>query len=151
MVAVLLVAGTLLIASNDHAVGVADFANATGIVSFAFLFFVVFPQLSYKPRERTLEMSASGLDTSIGTQSGHRSWRDISSISDAGETIVCVVAGGIPLMIGWLRTRNGNAYVIPNRAFVDAAQRTAFLDQITAWHRAQAMRYPRFARNRYFE
>jgi len=104
----------------------------------------------YKARERVLQVSADGIDTSIGEMSGHRDWKDISSIVDRGEFIAAVVAGGIPFGIFWLRTRNGNAFIIPTRAFVTASERAAFLQQARNWHMANAARFPRFSRSRYY-
>ena len=151
VVAAPVAAGTLLIARSDHSLGSVDFAHAVGAVSIAFLFFVVFPQLAYRPRERKLAISSTGIDTSIGSLSGHRGWRDIASIEDHGDFIALVVAGGIPLGIGWIRTQNGNAFVIPTRAFASAAQRQALLHQAVGWHSAQAAHFPCFAWKRYFE
>lgn len=120
-------------------------------VAFAICaFFILYPQLMYKGRERVLQVSAAGIDASVGTMSSHRDWQDIASIIDRDAFIAAVVAGGIPFGLFWLRTRNGNAFIIPNRAFESASERVAFLQQARSWHAANALRFPRFSRSRYF-
>jgi hypothetical protein len=121
------------------------------VIAFAVCaFFILYPQLMYKGRERVLQVSAAGIDTSIGTMSAHRDWKDISLILDRGEYIAAVVAGGIPLGVFWLRTSNGNAFIIPNRAFGDPLERAAFLQQARSWHMVNVIRFPRFSRSRYY-
>ena len=127
--------------------------NAISSLVIAFVicaFFILYPQFMYKGRERDLRVSAAGIDTSIGTMSAHRNWKDIASIVDRGEYIAAVVAGGIPLGIFWLRTRNGNAFIIPNRAFANASERDLFLRQACSWHAANGLRFPRISRRRYY-
>jgi hypothetical protein len=113
-------------------------------------FFILYPQIMYKTRERILRVTGNGLDTSIGAMSGRRDWKDISSIIDRGNYVAIVVAGGIPLGVCWLRTLNGNAFIVPNRAFHGASERAAFLDQARRWHAANAVRFPKFSRSRYY-
>ena len=113
-------------------------------------FFILYPQVMYKGRERVLRVSAAGMDTSIGAMSAHRDWKDIASIVDRGTYIAAIVAGGIPLGIFWLRTLNGNAFIIPNRAFEVESERLAFLQHARNWHAASALRFPRFSRSRYY-
>jgi hypothetical protein len=124
---------------------------ASLVIAFAMCaFFILHPQLMYKGRERVLQVSATGIDTSIGTMSAHRNWKDVSLIVDRGEYIAAVVAGGIPFGVFWLRTLNGNAFIIPNRAFGNASERVAFLQQARSWHAANVLRFPRFSRSRYY-
>lgn len=145
------IAGTIGIRSLDHTISINDFGLAIMIVFGVILFFIVFPQLAYKPRERLMTVDESGIDSSIGSLSAHRGWKDIASIADSRDFIAGVVAGGIPLGFGWVRTRNGNAFIIPNRAFENLDQRTIFLQTIKAWHGAKAVRFPRLSWTRYYE
>jgi hypothetical protein len=133
-----------------HDINSADVAAALLPTAILFGFFVVFPQMAYKPRQRRLFVNATGIDTSIGELSAKRSWKDISAIYDQHEFIAAVVAGGIPLGPFWIRTRNGNSFVVPNRAFRDVQERQAFLRAILSWHQSVALRFPRFSRTRYY-
>lgn len=114
------------------------------------VFFILYPQIMYKARERVLRATEVGLDTSIGAVSGNRSWKDIASITDRGSYIAITVAGGIPLGFFWLRTFNGNAFIIPNRAFGGSSERLAFLETIRTWHAKHALSFPRLSRRRYY-
>lgn len=139
------------LARTAERIGTPDDVAASLAIGFAVCaFFILYPQLMYKGRERVLHVSASGIDTSIGAMSAHRDWRDIASVVDRGAYIAAVVAGGVPFGVFWLRTRNGNAFVIPNRAFADSSERATFLQQALSWHAAKAMRFPRVSRSRYF-
>jgi hypothetical protein len=131
-------------------VGLLDIAIALSPIAILFGFFVVFPQMAYKPRPRRFTADANGIDTSIGELSAKRSWKDISSIYDQRDFIAAVVAGGISVGPFWIRTRTGNSFIIPNRAFRDARERQAFLDSIKFWHGKNALKFPRFSRTRYY-
>ena len=120
------------------------------LTSLLFLFFVVFLQVSYKPRERVLTVGLEGIETRIGDTSARRDWRDISYIVErASYTVICV-AGGISLGIIWLRIRNGNAFVIPRRAFDSNADYLYFVNSIESWHKLKSVRFPRFSLTRYY-
>ena len=70
--------------------------------------------------------------------------RTLRQLSNRGTYIAAIVAGGIPLGIFWLRTLNGNAFIIPNRAFEGKSERLAFLQHARNWHAASALRFPDF-------
>jgi hypothetical protein len=113
-------------------------------------FFVLFPQLAYKPQERSVTIDADGIDTTIGARSGHRGWADISSVTSRGDSIILMVSGGTRLLPGlWLLTRVGNAFIIPNRAFKGAEQRQEFLGSAQNWHRPHAQKFPALSTKRY--
>jgi hypothetical protein len=80
----------------------------------AISFLVLYPQLLFKPQERTLTLDERGVSTAIGRHSGSRSWAEISSIHEDGDYIV-------------LRSKKGNAFIVPPRAFPTAEERTKFL------------------------
>jgi hypothetical protein len=69
----------------------------------------------FKPQERTLIVDNDGVRTTIGKQSGSKSWREISSISEEQGTIV-------------LSSRKMNALIVPPRAFGSEEARADFLD-----------------------
>jgi hypothetical protein len=116
-------------------------------------FFVIFPQLAYKPSVRSITISTDGINTSRAGITARRSWGDISSITVRDGYTALVVAGGIqfwPFPV-WLRSRTGNAFIIPDRAFADDAGRDTFRRTIQSWHAIQKQRFPRLASSRYCE
>ena len=92
----------------------------------AVTFMVAWPQIRFKPQPRTLRVDARGWSTVIGTRSGARTWHEVAAIDERPDAVVLVSA-------------NGNALIVPNRAFTDASERAAFLSDVRAWHR-QAVR-----------
>jgi hypothetical protein len=76
--------------------------------------FVLHPQVMYKPQRRSLLIDAAGISTTIGSRSGQRRWNEISTVSEAGDAIV-------------IQVRNGNAFIVPNRAFMSSEQREGLL------------------------
>lgn len=101
-----------------------DLWLAAGMAAATLLFFVLYPQLRFKPEERVLTADSIGIRSTIGKRSGARTWQEFSEIRDTGETIALVVA------------KTTNAFVIPNRAFADALERADFLESARAWHAA---------------
>lgn len=83
-------------------------------------FFILFPQLMFKPHERTLTVSEGGIDTSIGRKGGTVKWEEIAAIQDAPD---------LTTIVG----RNGNAFLIPNRAFNSEKDRSVFLASVRHW------------------
>ena len=81
----------------------------------------LWPQIRFKPQVRTIELDESGYKTSIGRLSGNRRWSAIRSVHDDGNTVV-------------LTTRQGNAMLIPYRAFGDGIDREQFVADVRAWH-----------------
>jgi hypothetical protein len=76
--------------------------------------FALYPLAKFKPQMRVLTIDQAGLTTSIGKLYGEIPWRDVEAIVDQQELIV-------------IRRTNGNAFVIPARAFCSPVERTAFL------------------------
>jgi hypothetical protein len=92
------------------------------IATFACLALLpLWPQLRYKSAVRSLTVDTSGYQTTIGKRSGSGSWSEIDRIEDMGKDI---------LMVG----KNGNAMVIPERAFRSTEERAAFLNDAKSWH-----------------
>jgi len=75
---------------------------------------VGWPQLRFKPQERTLRVDAEGLETWIAGRSGRRKWSQIRSIFEEGGAVV-------------LETVTGNAFVVPDRAFSSPDERASFV------------------------
>lgn len=78
------------------------------------LILALYPLAMFKPQVRTLTIDRAGLTTSIGKLYGEVPWRNVEAIVDQLELII-------------IRRTNGNAFVIPARAFASPAERTAFL------------------------
>jgi hypothetical protein len=81
----------------------------------------LWPQIKFKPQVRTLEVNEAGYRTVIGRHHGHRAWSEIQRVQDEGESVV-------------LTTRQGNAMLIPRRAFADGPDRGQFVADIMRWH-----------------
>jgi hypothetical protein len=84
-------------------------------------FFIGFPQLAFKAQTRTFTVNETSISTKIGRQSGSVNWSQIRTIEDTQGEIT-------------IARRNGNAFIIPQRAFRSQAERTDFLSKITNWH-----------------
>jgi len=74
-----------------------------------------YPLAKFKPQERVLTINGQGLSTSIGQQYGEVAWREIEAITDHEGLII-------------IRRTNGNAFVVPDRAFVSLSDRAEFLN-----------------------
>jgi YcxB-like protein len=84
-------------------------------------FFIGFPQLAFKPQIRTFTVTETGIETKIGRRSGSVNWSQIKSIEDSqGEILIS--------------RRNGNAFLIPERAFRTQGERADFFSKINSWH-----------------
>lgn len=80
----------------------------------------LWPQLRFKPSVRTLAVGPNGMRTSIGKLSGEIRWKDVAAIEEDGSEI-------------YIASRQGNALIIPARAFDSDASRRAFLDDVRSW------------------
>jgi hypothetical protein len=78
------------------------------------LLFAFYPLAMFKPQERQLTIDGAGIETSIGTRHGRVEWDDVSEIADQDGVIV-------------VQRTNGNAFLIPARAFATPAERRNFL------------------------
>jgi len=94
------------------------------------LFFALWPQIRFKSAERTVSVNPSGWTTTIGELTGARTWQEIREIIETSGTIGIVGC-------------NGNALVIPTRAFDTAEARQRFLTDIRKWHQAATFEHPR--------
>jgi hypothetical protein len=83
--------------------------------------FAAVPQIAFKPQERTLEVGSEGWSSKIGRLSGSRPWSEVASVEDETEAVL-------------IRGTNGNALVVPSRAFVSPEQRQQFVSDVRSWH-----------------
>ena len=93
-------------------------ASATCMVLFP-----LWPLIRFKPAERTLHVDPTGWRTTIGNRSGARAWKDIHDVSERN---------GVVAITG----KNGNALLIPARAFATRAAREQFVVDARRWHAA---------------
>jgi YcxB-like protein len=89
-------------------------ALACGCGFLSIVWMPIYPLLKFKPQTRILEIGAAGISTTIGKISGQRSWHEIASITQSDGNIV---------ILG----KNGNAFIVPPRAFDSENARQAFL------------------------
>ena len=100
-------------------------ATAAIVVLVCVVLFPLWLQLRFKSVTRSLTIDPLGFKTTIGSLSGTRLWKEVTSIEDTGEEI---------LIFG----KSGNAMVVPRRAFRDDAARTKFLNDAKTWNSINA-------------
>ena len=76
--------------------------------------------LRAKTDKRTLTISADGISTSIGEKSAQIPWKSVKIVKDSGTFIL-------------IARTNGNAFFIPDRAFISPNDRARFMEQIGLW------------------
>ena len=74
----------------------------------------LYPQLRFKPRVRTIVLDREGLKTTVGKTSGARRWNELKSIDEEDGYLIITV-------------KNGNAFIVPPRAFINPESRTDFV------------------------
>jgi hypothetical protein len=82
--------------------------------------FIAFPQIMFKPEERTLTVSEDGITTRIGKKTGTAKWEEIATIQD------------LPQMTA-VMSKSGNAFLIPHRAFNSENEKSDFLTAVRTW------------------
>jgi hypothetical protein len=88
--------------------------SAAGVGSLLIASMVVYPQIMFKPKTRIILMGSDGIETSIGNISARRTWGEMRSVLEEDGSIVLTV-------------KNGNAFIVPARAFPSADVRADFL------------------------
>lgn len=76
--------------------------------------FALYPLAKFKPQTRLLTIDRAGLATSIGKLHGEVPWSGVDAIVGQQELII-------------IQRTNGNAFIIPARAFASSDSRAAFL------------------------
>jgi len=90
------------------------------------LFLSLWPQIRFKSETRILTIDPTGWSTRIGNLQGSRTWDKVRSIDDSPEAITLV-------------SSNGNALIVPNRAFPSPAAREEFLHDARRWQATVAV------------
>jgi len=83
---------------------------------------MAYPQIMFKPQDRTLTASEHGIDTEIGKIRRHIEWNEIGRVEDESDVILII------------RKRSGNAFIVPGRAFQSPQDRETFYKAIRDWH-----------------
>ena len=92
-------------------VGIAEASLiAAGIIGA----FMYYPQLMFKSQQRTLIVSDEGIETTIGRKHGRKKWLEISKIEETPEEVI-------------ITGLNGNAFLVPQRAFHSPEERANFI------------------------
>ncbi len=82
---------------------------------------VLFPQLVYNSAERLMTLDRRGIQVVAGSESIEVCWEEITAITSDGN---CV----------YISRKNGNAFIVPDRAFTSASDRSRFVNSIQEWH-----------------
>lgn len=83
--------------------------------------FASVPQIMFKSTERSLRIGPDGWSSIIGKKSGSRTWAEVAAVREEAGSVV--ISG-----------TNGNALIIPPRAFSDETSRQQFLSDARLWH-----------------
>jgi hypothetical protein len=108
--------------SSTHQLDARDLAIALAFGMFGVAFLTLWPQLRFKPQDRLLTLDEQGAHTVIGSQSGSVPWADVATI-EVGHDVIAITG------------TNGNAFLIPSRAFSSVDERTRVAGLIESWHR----------------
>jgi len=88
-------------------------AALCGVVAIGFL--PLYPLVMFKPKRRHLNINENGISTSIASKAASRNWSEVASvIADDGSVI--------------FNMKNGNAFIVPARAFTSRREAEALLD-----------------------
>ena len=88
-----------------------------GLLACAFM--VAYPQVRYRPQDRTLTLDDAGIRGVRGETDYFVEWKKIARVEDDGDYLV-------------ITERKLNAFIVPNRAFASEADRATFRAFATA-------------------
>ena len=97
-----------------HQLVVVYFAGVTALSA-------VVPQALFKSSERVLTLNSQGWATTIGRKAGSCPWSDVSEVRDDHH------AGLV------IQGKNGNALLVPARAFSGEAERNRIMAAVVTW------------------
>lgn len=83
-------------------------------------FFALYPQVRFKPQERTLTISPAGVDVSVGALSKFIPWAEVAGVDEWREIVR-------------ISSRNLNALLIPFVAFATVEDRREFVARCRMW------------------
>ena len=114
LAAFLVVSASVYVLAGGQSRSVWSVFDAIGIGVLTVSVMPLYPQLMFKPQVRVFEVDADGIQTSIAKRSAKLAWGDIRSISEDQGYIV-------------FTGKNGNAFIIPPRAFASPIMQDEFL------------------------
>lgn len=96
---------------------------STALVAIFTVMFIscCWPQIKYKSQQRKLSIDQVGITTEIGKLREEIPWEKIKNVAQQADTLI-------------ITGKNGNAFIVPNRAFTSSVQRDEFLQAAQAWH-----------------
>ena len=100
--------------------GASRFLLAASIGLAVLLVGAAYPQLRFKPEERTLGIGPAGISTTIGKRSGTIAWAKVARITPTSDAVYVVGT-------------SSNSFTVPDRAFSSPAQRQEFIALATQW------------------
>ena len=106
--------GSLAIITTRGPITAGDIGVMFAMGLFCVVWMPLYPMMMFKPQERTLTLNDEGLATTIGERVGTRAWTEIDAVRERDGYIEIIV-------------RNGNAYIVPPRAFRSTSERYEFL------------------------
>jgi len=122
-----LLAVSLLVFISERQSGTTSVLTAISVSLVAAVglavFFMLYPQLRFKPQERTLTIAPDGLSTTINTHSKSYRWTELASITEDHDHV-------------YIGLTSVNAFVVPSRAFSSAERRQEFVRQCRVWRQA---------------
>lgn len=101
--------------------GLADVLRGVILALLVVVVFISYPQIMFKPKERTLSVNENGIDTEIGRIKAHIGWNEVSKVEEASQAILIT------------RKRSGNALIVPKRAFQSQQEHEAFYKAAKDW------------------
>ena len=123
-ISLLIATGWTLRHNSGHLTG---FSAAFGVaLALCIVFFSLWPQIRFKPETRMLTIDPKGWTTRIGDLQGSRTWATVRSVEDSPDAITLV-------------SSNGNALIVPNRAFPNQVAREEFLHDARRWQATVAV------------
>lgn len=94
------------------------YSTITGFVPIFFM--ILYPIFMHKPQVRKLHIDKEGIKTTVAAKSAAIKWESIESILKDEKYI-------------YINGKNGNAFVIPDRAFKDKEMRNSFFSVLMSY------------------
>jgi hypothetical protein len=106
--------------TGSRSLTLSDAIHAAAWALGFFIFMPIWIFIRGKTAKRTLTVSSNGISTEIGRLKGQIPWGKVSVIEDCSQFVL-------------IARTNGNAFFIPDRAFLGPEQRAAFVAATRSW------------------
>jgi hypothetical protein len=97
------------------------FTFTLAIFPVVVIIFAAYPQIMFKPHERILIVGPESWSSQVGNKSGSKCWTEVASVDTNKDNAVIITS------------KNGNALVVPVRAFESIAQQKQFTMDVCLW------------------